>query len=173
MFSLSGAVEIFRRYLLIRTDILQKTVDGCPCTTSGWPNSELWRCLILLNFGSLMHGWSKYAKVLSLMVTPYNKAPERWGRGGGVTQDRERCFNHESTPSDYYLPTPRGSQSTKIWKRLEIFALQECHFRQCIGMLSENHPKGLSNVLDVSRHLPAALPLVPIILYDRQVASDS
>ena len=30
MFSLSGAVEIFRRYLLIRTDILQKTVDGCP-----------------------------------------------------------------------------------------------------------------------------------------------
>ena len=31
MFSLSGAVEIFRRYLLIRTDILQKTVDGCPC----------------------------------------------------------------------------------------------------------------------------------------------
>ena len=30
-FSLSGAVEIFRRYLLIRTDILQKTVDGCPC----------------------------------------------------------------------------------------------------------------------------------------------
>ena len=31
MFSLSGAVEIFGRYLLIRTDILQKTVDGCPC----------------------------------------------------------------------------------------------------------------------------------------------
>ena len=31
MFSLSGAVKIFRRYLLIRTDILQKTVDGCPC----------------------------------------------------------------------------------------------------------------------------------------------
>ena len=31
MFSLSGAVETFRRYLLIRTDILQKTVDGCPC----------------------------------------------------------------------------------------------------------------------------------------------
>ena len=31
MFSLSGAVENFRRYLLIRTDILQKTVDGCPC----------------------------------------------------------------------------------------------------------------------------------------------
>ena len=31
MFSLSGAVEIFRRYLLIRTDILQRTVDGCPC----------------------------------------------------------------------------------------------------------------------------------------------
>ena len=31
MLSLSGAVEIFRRYLLIRTDILQKTVDGCPC----------------------------------------------------------------------------------------------------------------------------------------------
>ena len=30
MFSLSGAVAIFRRYLLIRTDILQKTVDGCP-----------------------------------------------------------------------------------------------------------------------------------------------
>ena len=30
MFSLSGAVESFRRYLLIRTDILQKTVDGCP-----------------------------------------------------------------------------------------------------------------------------------------------
>ena len=30
MFSLSGAVETFRRYLLIRTDILQKTVDGCP-----------------------------------------------------------------------------------------------------------------------------------------------
>ena len=30
MFSLSGAVEIFRRYLLIRTDILQKPVDGCP-----------------------------------------------------------------------------------------------------------------------------------------------
>ena len=30
MFSLSGAVEIFRRYLLIRTDILQKAVDGCP-----------------------------------------------------------------------------------------------------------------------------------------------
>ena len=30
MFSLSGAVENFRRYLLIRTDILQKTVDGCP-----------------------------------------------------------------------------------------------------------------------------------------------
>ena len=29
-FSLSGAVETFRRYLLIRTDILQKTVDGCP-----------------------------------------------------------------------------------------------------------------------------------------------
>ena len=34
MFSLSGAVEIFRRYLLIRTDILQKTVDGCPCYTT-------------------------------------------------------------------------------------------------------------------------------------------
>ena len=32
MFSLSGAVESFRRYLLIRTDILQKTVDGCPWT---------------------------------------------------------------------------------------------------------------------------------------------
>ena len=31
MFSLSGAVESLRRYLLIRTDILQKTVDGCPC----------------------------------------------------------------------------------------------------------------------------------------------
>ena len=31
MFSLSGAVETFRRYLLIQTDILQKTVDGCPC----------------------------------------------------------------------------------------------------------------------------------------------
>ena len=31
MFSLSGALENFRRYLLIRTDILQKTVDGCPC----------------------------------------------------------------------------------------------------------------------------------------------
>ena len=30
IFSLSGAVETFRRYLLIRTDILQKTVDGCP-----------------------------------------------------------------------------------------------------------------------------------------------
>ena len=30
MFSLSGAVETFRRYLLIRPDILQKTVDGCP-----------------------------------------------------------------------------------------------------------------------------------------------
>ena len=30
MCSLSGAVESFRRYLLIRTDILQKTVDGCP-----------------------------------------------------------------------------------------------------------------------------------------------
>ena len=30
MFSLSGAVEIFRRYLLIRTDVLQKAVDGCP-----------------------------------------------------------------------------------------------------------------------------------------------
>ena len=30
MLSLSGAAEIFRRYLLIRTDILQKTVDGCP-----------------------------------------------------------------------------------------------------------------------------------------------
>ena len=30
MFSLSGAVESFRRYLLIRTDILKKTVDGCP-----------------------------------------------------------------------------------------------------------------------------------------------
>ena len=30
MFSLSGAVEIVRRYSLIRTDILQKTVD-CPC----------------------------------------------------------------------------------------------------------------------------------------------
>ena len=30
MFSLSGAVEHFRWYLLIRTDILQKTVDGCP-----------------------------------------------------------------------------------------------------------------------------------------------
>ena len=30
MFSLSGAVENFRRCLLIRTDILQKTVDGCP-----------------------------------------------------------------------------------------------------------------------------------------------
>ena len=30
MFSLSRAVENFRRYLLIRTDILQKTVDGCP-----------------------------------------------------------------------------------------------------------------------------------------------
>ena len=30
MFSLSGAVGNFRRYLLIRTDILQKTVDGCP-----------------------------------------------------------------------------------------------------------------------------------------------
>ena len=24
------AVEHFRRYLLIRTDVLQKTVDGCP-----------------------------------------------------------------------------------------------------------------------------------------------
>ena len=35
MFSLSGAVEIFRRYLLIRTDILQKTVDGCPCYKQG------------------------------------------------------------------------------------------------------------------------------------------
>ena len=34
MFSLSGAVENFRRYLLIRTDILQKTVDGCPCIVS-------------------------------------------------------------------------------------------------------------------------------------------
>ena len=34
MFSLSGAVEIFRRYLLIRTDILQKTVDGCPCSSN-------------------------------------------------------------------------------------------------------------------------------------------
>ena len=33
MFSLSGAVEIFRRYILIRTDIIQKTVDGCPCVT--------------------------------------------------------------------------------------------------------------------------------------------
>ena len=32
MFSLSGAVESFRRYLLIWTDILQKTVDGCPCS---------------------------------------------------------------------------------------------------------------------------------------------
>ena len=31
MFSLSGAVEISRRCLLIRTDILQKTVVGCPC----------------------------------------------------------------------------------------------------------------------------------------------
>ena len=31
MFSLSGAAENFRRYLPnIRTDILQKTVDGCP-----------------------------------------------------------------------------------------------------------------------------------------------
>ena len=30
MFSLSGAVETLRRYLLIRTDILQKPVDGCP-----------------------------------------------------------------------------------------------------------------------------------------------
>ena len=30
MFSLSGTVEIFRQYLLIRTDILQKTVDWCP-----------------------------------------------------------------------------------------------------------------------------------------------
>ena len=31
MFSLSGAVENFRRYLLIRTDILQKTVDPRIC----------------------------------------------------------------------------------------------------------------------------------------------
>ena len=31
MFNLSGAVEISRWYLLIRTDILQKTVVGCPC----------------------------------------------------------------------------------------------------------------------------------------------
>ena len=36
MFSLSGAVETFRRYLLIRTDILQKTVDGCPCVVTEW-----------------------------------------------------------------------------------------------------------------------------------------
>ena len=34
MFSLSGALENFRRYLLIRTDILQKTVDGCPCLSA-------------------------------------------------------------------------------------------------------------------------------------------
>ena len=35
MFSLSRAVENFRRYLLIRTDILQKTVDGYPCLKLG------------------------------------------------------------------------------------------------------------------------------------------
>ena len=41
MFSLSGAVEIFRRYLLIRTDILQKTVDGCPWFFSSFSHVKI------------------------------------------------------------------------------------------------------------------------------------
>ena len=47
MFSLSGALETFRRYLLIRTDILQKTLDGCPCfVRNPLPNHELRRPML-------------------------------------------------------------------------------------------------------------------------------
>ena len=43
---------------------------------------------------------------------------------------------------------PANPQSTKIWRCLQIFALEECHFLQCPKTLW-NSPEGLPNVLNV------------------------
>ena len=55
-----------------------------------------------------------------------------------------------------------------------VFTLEECHFRQSPGILSENHPKGFPNDSEVSRleqHLPtlsgparggSGIPIYPI-----------
>ena len=47
-----------------------------------------------------------------------------------------------------YLPTPEVPKS----RHLEIFALQECHFRQCLNTLRKS-PESLSNVPNVDNSM--------------------
>ena len=80
IFSRPQAIENSRQYLLLRTDILQKTVVGCPCLQSRsfnfkqnhFKNSEgFFRndgYFHLIN--SFIHNWKKYLHLIVTLLVP-------------------------------------------------------------------------------------------------------